>query len=959
MTLRPSQILIFFLPLWLYAQDQFEKKQLATEYYKKGVDLRYTQKDSSYHYLDMALKYSYELADYSNALEIVIQSIFISGQHSDLKKNLSYLDKMEAMLHQDSVKTNLEYLEYYENRFIYEKGSYLFTLKDYDGAKEQFLKVYRVLGQKEIPMLEAHDLLILVHTTNFLASVYMDTGKYDLAENYFNRSLAFVAQNNLGKEEGLDRSTNRLLAQLYVLTGKYAIAQTTLERLLNDYKALYNENKRYKNSLITVYQRSVNNLMLQDSLNQALTYLKESQKFLIDDDPFVKHALLLYGNIYSKLGKDEQALEHYQKALDVFREFRQNKPHQDIAEVYGKIAEFYVKQHTYEKGLKTIQRAFNTAGANIQIKTYQDNPDPEKVFSKTQLLYLLDIKLQLLSGIYKSTVEDTYLTAALKTERDMLKTFDLLKKEFDSKLDKKFLAEKAYPMFERMLDIVYSAYEKNSSDDLLELALNIGEKSKDFILMEALRDAQANQYGNVPQKVLVKESQLRVEITHIEKEIFDATETESGFSDDLFKRKQEYYSFLDTIKTNYPKYYDLKYQNKPIDLANVRKKVLSDDTALVSYSMTDNSLYAIVLSAGNQNFLKLPFSKENKAAIRDFYQLLSKPGIKVGQEKISALGELLFEKILREPLQGFETENLTIIPDGELHYLPFDLLRENGSYLLTTKSIGYGNSIASLMELNEKKTADKNKVLAFAPSFEDAVATNSDRQFGKLRYNDDEVTKIGEFYETETVLNEKATFENFKAKTSGFNILHLATHASANDAYPDYSYLAFTQQKDSSESNILYIKDLYNTSLKADMVTLSACQTGIGKLQKGQGMLSLSKGFYYAGAKSLVNTLWKINDKSSVKLMGHFYEGLSKGKSKTKALRDAKLNYLKTTDDDLLKHPYYWSAFVVSGNISPISKTNYWWYVIAIVLFFAILFILSNLKQTKRKFWHTTSKATI
>ena len=167
----------------------------------------------------------------------------------------------------------------------------------------------------------------------------------------------------------------------------------------------------------------------------------------------------------------------------------------------------------------------------------------------------------------------------------------------------------------------------------------------------------------------------------------------------------------------------------------------------------------------------------------------------------------------------------------------------------------------------------------------------------------------------------------------------MATHATANDTYPDYSYLAFAQAEDSNQSNILYIKDLYNMSLNADMVTLSACETGIGQLKNGQGMLSLSKGFNYAGAKSIVNTLWNINDKSTVKLMEYFYEGLSKGYSKPEALRLAKLKYLETTEDDLLKHPYYWAAFRVSGDTSPLSSgtTTIWW--ISIGLGVTFLFI--------------------
>ncbi|NNE77060.1 MAG: CHAT domain-containing protein [Pricia sp.] len=947
MTLRLLLILIFFLPLSIYAQDKAEKKRLASEYYNKGVALRYTHKDSAYHYLNKALKYSYELAEYSDVLEMVIQAIFISGQYSDMKENRFYLNRMETILGEDSVKNNLDYLEYYQNRFIYEKGSYLFTLKEYDGAKKQFLKVYRSLGQKAIPLLEVHDLLILVHTTNFLASVYMDTGKYDLAKNYFEQSLAFVEQNKLGKEEGLDRSTNRLLAQLYVLTGQHALAHKTLEKLLNEYKLRYKENTRYKNSLITVYQRSVKNLMLQDSLNKALDYLDESQKYLIADDPFVKHAFLLYGDIHSKLGQDEQALDNYQKALIAFGEFRQQRTHQDIANVYGKMAELYLKQKNYTDGLETIKKAFNNAGKDIEITDIRENPNPADVFSKTQLLHLFDIKLQLLQGNYEKTNESTLQLLALNTCRDIIKTFDLLKSEFESKLDKQFLAEKAYPIFHRMLQTAHMAFEKERSPLTLQLALNIAEKNRDFILLEAMRDAQATQYGNVPKDVLNKESELRAKITHLEKEIFNATETESGFSDDLFKLKREYYGFLDTVKTKYPKYHNLKYRTTSLDMTVIRDMLLDDNNTLISYTMTDDYLYAIIMNESDGNFLKLPFSNIDREAISDFYSLLSIPSLNGEEKEIIDLGKILFKKILKKPLEGFETENLTIIPDGELHYLPFAMLRLNGSYLVQTKNIGYGNSVTSLIELQEKEPAKRNRILAVAPSFDDDIAETANRQFGKLVYNDEEVKNITPFFETEAIIDQSATLENFRSKAPLFNVIHLATHASANDEYPDYSYLAFSKNRDSSESNILYIKDLYNTTLNADMVTLSACQTGIGKLQKGQGMLSLSKGFYYAGAKSLVNTLWKINDKSSVRLMEFFYKGLSEGKSKTEALRDAKLNYLETTEDDLLKHPYYWSAFVVSGDSSPITNTNNWWYVGALFLFFGVIYFVTR-KSTKR-----------
>ncbi len=956
MKIRITIFYFLICSVFVHAQNKAEKERLVSEFYEKGIELRGSQKDSSYYYLDLATEISIDLKNYSDALDILLESIFASGIHYDLKKYSSYLKKMEALLQNDSVKTTLNDLEFYQNRLVYEEGSYLCELKNYSAAKAKFQDLYELYSKKEIAKLGYNDLSFLIYSTNFLASIYMDLGKYDLAENYFNRALAVVENNELAKVEGFDRSTNRLLAQLYITMGKHVKANAILVKLLHSYKQLYAKDKEYKNNVVVVYQRLVNNLVMQDSLGKALEHLEDSQSYLIREDPFYKESLLLYGDIYLKLHEHEKAFKHYQDALDFFQKYRQNKPHEDIAKVQGKIAELYLKQNKFQVGLTTIKNAFNNTGNNILITNNQDNPNPAEVFSKTQLLHLLDIKLQLLQGYYEESEDYNVLQAALKTNNDILKNFDLLKSEFESKLDKQFLVEKAYPIFHRMLEVAHMAYEKQPSTQTLQLALNIAENNKDFVLLEVLRSAQATQYGNVPQDVIVKESQLRAEITYIEKEIFDAAEDDSGFSDDLFKLKQKYYSFLDTIKANYPKYHELKYKSIALDLATVRKKALEDNGTLVSYTLTDDYLYAIVLNESKENFLKLPFSDADRESVHEFYRILSSPSIGDSQKAISDLGKNLYDKILKKPLEGFDTKSLTIIPDGELHYLPFDLLQENESYLLHTTAIGYGNSLASLVELKNKEPASQNRLLAFAPMFDNTtieeLPEEQTRQLGKLTYNDDEVNGIETLYDGDIFMAGRATLTNFMMNAPLFNVIHLATHASANDAYPDYSYLAFTDTQDSTEGNILYIKDLYNTTLNADMVTLSACQTGIGKLQKGQGMLSLSKGFYYAGAKSLVNTLWKINDKSTVTLMEYFYKGLSEGKSKTEALRDAKLKYLKTTDDDLLRHPYYWAAFVVSGDVAPITETYYWWYIGAGVAFFVVLFLMSKRRTTKKESGH-------
>jgi CHAT domain-containing protein len=945
--LCPFFVFLFF-PLILNGQDDAKKKQLIDEYYEKAVSLTGIEKDSAFFYLNRALPFAMELRQYDDAMEILIQKIVVCGMNYDLKNYPFYLNEMEVHLKNKEVIAELDDYDHYRNRLIYEQGNYLDKLKDFNGAKTKFQELFKHLSKKDVRFLNDYDLSILVHTGNFLAGIYTDTGKYDLADNYFERSISFINKNEKADKNSLFRATNRLRSQLYMFMGKHDEADSLLKQVLSEYKVAYNKNILYKNSVLVVYQRIVDNLIQQDSLLKAHDYLDDSQAYLSEEDPFYKKALLLYGDIHSKLGQPQLALEKYRQALDVFLEYRQQKPHQDIAEVQGKIATFFLKEKNHAKGLHWINKALNYSGKDVRLADLHDNPDPNEVFSKRQLLQLLDLKLQLLQLAQANTNQEIYLKAAVGTAKNMMESFDVLKMEFESKIDKEFLAETAYPIFHRSLATIFDAYQENPTLELFDLALNISEKNKDFLLLEALRSANATQYGNVPKEVMVKEARFRAEISNLEKNLFDTTKEEARFSEGLFELKQEYYGFLDMLETEYPKYHDLKYQSKALDLVTIRNS-LEDDEVVVSFSMTDMHLYALVLDRGARDFIKLPFDESDREEVRKFYKLLSSPTIADRTSSISDLGALLFEKILKRPLLNFESNNLTIIPDDVLHYLPFDVLVDHGSLLLQTKVIGYDNAITSFIALKEKKKSDVKRLLAFAPSFADQVVESEIRfEFGKLLYNDDEVNKIGSVYDGEIYTDQNATLENFNKNAPDFNVIHLATHASANDEFPDYSYLAFSE--DGGKSNILYIKDLYNTTLNADMVTLSACQTGIGKLQKGQGMMSLSKGFFYAGAKSLVNTLWKINDKSSVKLMEFFYESLRSGKNKKEALRDAKLKYLETTDDNLLRHPYYWSAFVVSGDTAAISSTNYWWVIGGVVLFFMLLLILYTAMRNKKKY---------
>jgi len=178
---------------------------------------------------------------------------------------------------------------------------------------------------------------------------------------------------------------------------------------------------------------------------------------------------------------------------------------------------------------------------------------------------------------------------------------------------------------------------------------------------------------------------------------------------------------------------------------------------------------------------------------------------------------------------------------------------------------------------------------------------------------------------------DEATEENFKANAGDYDILHLAMHTVINDSLPMYSKLVFSQGK--KGEGWLDTYEVYNMSLKSRLTVLSACNTGSGRLQKGEGVMSLARAFLYAGCPAIVMTLWSVEDESSANLMIDFYKNLLSGYSKDEALRKAKIKHIRQADP-LKAHPYFWLGYVSIGDQRALyhTKTIYFVGMILILL---------------------------
>ncbi|MEX2233971.1 MAG: CHAT domain-containing protein, partial [Cyclobacteriaceae bacterium] len=291
----------------------------------------------------------------------------------------------------------------------------------------------------------------------------------------------------------------------------------------------------------------------------------------------------------------------------------------------------------------------------------------------------------------------------------------------------------------------------------------------------------------------------------------------------------------------------------------------------------------------------------------------------------------IYHKLLAPVIESIDDENLVIIRDGPLLLIPFESLpvsKSNSSYgdyqqldyLIRRHNISYAHSADLLVKSVSriKPNAAENKVLAFSYSqLSPSSGVSTNRSINELPGAAREIQAISEILPGSFFLGEEATEQKFKSHAADFDILHLAVHGKSDPEKQFSGSLFFKQSQDKQDDGELHVYELYDLSLKARLTVLSACESGVGKFFRGEGVFSIARGFAYAGCPATVMTLWPISDISSATIMADFYTELNDGENIDVALRKAKLNYLENTDPQLA-HPTYWAAFIPTGNMEPV-----------------------------------------
>jgi len=466
---------------------------------------------------------------------------------------------------------------------------------------------------------------------------------------------------------------------------------------------------------------------------------------------------------------------------------------------------------------------------------------------------------------------------------------------------------------------------------------------------------------------LNRETELEKNITSVYSKL-PATELTPENKNNLNEELKNYENELDSLKREirkvYPAYANLKYP-EIITLDETQKTLLNTKTAIFAYSVGQEDSYAFVITKKDLKIFHFPGRKNIKNQVKDYLRIISDK-----DNQNFALGHELFNHLVFPGLEK-NIKNIIFVPDDVLHFLPFEALitdNERKNWLIKDYQIAYAPSISSLREIIERKKSNRHKsrmdLLAFGdPSFElleteenggdifQEFFSSKSFDFYRLEFSGIEIDRISSLFKKKNIFRRKEASEDQlkNHNLEDYKIIHFATHSIIDEITPDRSSIVLTLDEDPAEDGFFQMREVYNTKLNSDLVTLSSCQTGLGEFIHGEGIEGINRAFFYAGASSILMSLWAVNDQASCQLMERFYTHLRSSESIMNALRKAKLELIESVP---LSHPYYWAGFIASGKADEIifpRSSSKWIYLGAfLVLVFGAIIIFR--KKIRKKF---------
>ncbi|MDH7445037.1 CHAT domain-containing protein [Aquimarina sp. 2201CG14-23] len=874
--------------------ENFQKEERVEELLKEHL----TSKDS--------LNYVRDIIQYSNWL-----------YNTNPKKAILYGEEIVFLR-----KTQIPFNPSLLSESLYNLGFYYNKTENHINSINAYKAHIRIKESKNVYVAHAHF---------YIGKNLRKIGDFQASLEYFEKSIQLYKK-----------------LKLYKYQYKALIESASIYQLLRDKKSIQNGIKNIEqayalDSLInlTPYQRFTINQRLANfyntdkayDVNICIKYYKKALEIGIKSNKpiWMANTYNNIGNIYLHRKINVDSSIYFFKKAQTFP--RKNKTAK--ARVFHNIGSYHMLKKEYQKAIYSFEKALDTLQLPINKNT--DSFVESIAFkNKIEILYILKK--------YGNAVTKKHETFKLKQTDSLLKKSILFFKYADLLVDnirlvngdfqsKLFWKEHTFDLYSNMVR-TYSLLNQP------ERAYYFMEKNKALLLLEDVTNEQLKRIANIPDNIIEREFSLKRKIAKtqnlLSKSSIDSLKTR------LFDQKKNYGRFIDSLEITYPQYTSTMSKPNITSLNNVQLYADSNNSSFIQYIIDDEQGFGLLINKNKTELFQIENIENLRKDILSFGNLITSPfSSKKDREEYKTVSNNIYNALVPKHIRSYLTEKITIIPDYGLHNIPFEaLFTSNNQYLIEHHEINYAYSISFLIQNKELIRTPEKEFLGFAPvQYSGKLATLSNSKI--------EVNQVSTGFDSTILSNDKATKQNLIDHLSNYEVIHLSTHANANDSITPW--IASTKEK-------ITLNDIYATKNNAELVVLSACNTSIGSIKKGEGVMSLARGFFNTGANSVISTLWKADDQSTLELTTDFYKFLKKGMSKSEALRKTKLNYL--TNHSLSEaSPYYWSSLILIGDPDPlpsISRFNIWMFILGFIpLTFLIILFFYKKRVNNFFFWVT------
>lgn len=956
LNIKGAMAIVFVIaPLFLMGQDSIHLKK-GNEYFDLVLEHYGKNSDSLLHYLELSGNEYKKGSFWNEYIKILNAFAAVYSNKNDYQSSQKYA----ALALSESKK----YLESTDLMYATSLGNSIYSLIYIGNFKKAISQFKDVLAIEKFHK----DTVLIVGSLKNIGDAYINLGDTDEAIHFYNESLAVI-------EDNKEKMTDSWFSDIYKKRGiayfnkkEYKLSREDFSRAKNAIPTKPDSKNylAYKAAININYEIAKIHLVY-NNLDSIKYFVNEAQKLCTGDyhDSKVLGFQLL-GEYYLSSSEYPLALEFLTKAEKKIREqYEEINKLQIFSEIDKLLAEAYLGNGEPEKASILYKKAIVNLKSTTEAIDDILTPSIASIYHPylaTEIFVGLGETYEIL---YSKNKAFKYLEAAYESYKNASELISQVRNSFQEETSLLRYSEVALPIYEACIASSLKMYEYSGDKNYLIEAFEQNENSKAALLLESITSNTAIYFSNIPDSLKQKEKDYKLQISSLNRSLYDELnmlENQDEYKIEqlnrlLFSETEEYNELIRKFENEYPNYYELKYNLQTAKLEEIQQGLSNSKTQLIEFFFGDDNIY--VFSVTNQD-IEINVVDNHTTLTSDIQKIkdfLSTPpnGNNIETELVNYVqtSKHIYDTVLKKSIRP-ESEHIIFITDGPLGYIPFEALitndpsssnvsysLENLSYLIEDLNISYSYSATLFLDSYKKENfKNDHTFIGIAPSFGALNGANTrvcnENALSDLQCSEDEVLRIQDKLGGKVLLGIDATLENTKREIAKSKIIHLATHACLDDTNPEFNKIYLSD-------DYITNNDLYNLKLNSVLTVLSACETGSGKLAKGEGVMSLARGFIHAGCPSIVMSLWSIDDCATSEIMVDFYNELSNGKSKSDALRNSKLKYINEAKR-ANQHPYYWAAFVQIGNYNPIElqSTNYYYLLLMVLLMVGLFYFFKK-----------------